>query len=186
MRIEIPVKNLINKLIANKFAVLKANGLPSPTARKDLVNFSHYEIISFYNIRIQGLTSFYSFAANLTSLRKIIMFLHLSCALTLTLKYKLRTQRKVFGKFGKYLGDPDTGIQLAIPSTLKVKHSYSGGNNENPQDNLKQSRYAKLTKSSLDKKCVICQTSTHVEMDHLRKVKDVKGKIRTGNSTYAQ
>lgn len=186
MRIEIPVENLIKKLTVNKFVTLKVNGMPSATARKDLVNFSHYEIITFYNQRIQGLISFYGFAANLTSLRKIIMFLHLSCALTLTLKYKLRTKRRVFTKFGRLLGDTDTGAQLNIPTTLKVKHSYSGVNSSDPQSNLKQSRYAKLTKSSLDRRCTICQTSKQVEMHHIRKVKDVKGKIRTGNSTYAQ
>lgn len=131
MRIEIPVNNLISKLIVNKFVVMNANGMPSATARKDLVNFSHYEIVSFYNQRIQGLTSFYSFAANLTSLRKIIMFLHLSCALTLTLKYKTRTKKKVFTTFGRLLKDPETGIKLIIPTTLKVKHSYSGADSKN-------------------------------------------------------
>lgn len=126
MRIEIPVNNLINKLNINKFVVMNANSMPSATARKDLVNLSHHVIVSFYNQRIQGLTSFYSFAANLTSLRKIIMFLHLSCALTLTLKYKTRTKKKVFTMFGRLLKDPETGIKLTIPTTLKVKHSYSG------------------------------------------------------------
>lgn len=126
MRIEIPVKDLIKKFTINKFTKTNSNGLPAATARKDLVNFSHYEIISFYNHRIQGLTTFYSFAVNLTSLRKIIMFLHLSCALTLALKYKLRTQRLTFKKFGITLKDPETDIKLNLPD-LKVKHQYRGG-----------------------------------------------------------
>lgn len=186
MRIEIPTSNLIKKLTMNKFIVIGANSMPSATARKDLVNFSHHEIVSFYNQRIQGLVSFYSFAANLNSLRKIIMFLHLSCALTLTLKYKTRTKKKVFTKFGRLLTDPDTGIKLVIPTNLKVKHSYSGKTVSIPENDLNQSRFVKLTKSSLNQRCVICQSSLNVEMHHIRKVKDVRGKIRTGNSTYAQ
>lgn len=33
---------------------------------------------------------------------------------------------------------------------------------------------------------MICDSKTDVEMHHVRQVKDVKNKIRTGNSTYQQ
>lgn len=125
MRIMIPIDDLIKKLIVNKF---KRNAMAVPTsqARRDLVNLTHHEIITFYNQRIQGLLVFYSFASNLTSLRKIIMFLHISCALTLALKFKLRTCRKVFKKFGRNLTDTSTDIGLKIPSSLYVTHKYKG------------------------------------------------------------
>jgi group II intron reverse transcriptase/maturase len=143
MRIMIPVKDLIGKLILNKFVKRNKTDTPTATARRDLVNLTHHEIITFYNHRIQGLVAFYSFACNLTSLRKIIMFLHLSCALTLALKYKLRTCRKVFKKYGNpFLTDPDTEIGLKIPKTLKVKHSYSGTDSASNSENiLKMSWY---------------------------------------------
>ena len=115
MRVMIPVKDVINKLVDNKFVVFNELGLPTATARKDLVNFEHHEIITFYNHRIQGLANFYSFASNFTSLRKINMFLQFSCALTLALKLKLRTKKQVFNKFGSKLTDPDTGIALKLP-----------------------------------------------------------------------
>jgi len=100
MRLMIPMKSLIQKLAANKFIKVDNKGLPFPTARKDLVNFEHHEILTFYNHRIQGLTTFYKFAHNYNSLRKIVMFLQFSCALTLALKLKLRTKRLVFKRFG--------------------------------------------------------------------------------------
>lgn len=125
MRIMIPIDDLIKKLIVNKFK-RNAMAVPTSTARRDLVNLTHHEIITFYNQRIQGLLVFYSFACNLTSLRKIIMFLHISCALTLALKFKLRTCRKVFKKFGRNLTDTETDIGLKIPSSLLVTHKYKG------------------------------------------------------------
>ena len=142
MRIEIPINDLIHKLKINKLIKINANDKPVATARKDLVNFSHHEIVSFFNHHIQGLVTFYSFGVNLTSLRKIIMFLHLSCALTLALKHKLRTQRQAFKKFGRTLDDPETGIKLELPSDLKVKLLYRGTNYKSPlkaEDNLKMS-----------------------------------------------
>lgn len=141
MRIMIPIEDLINKLITNKFVKRNAVGIPTPTSRRDLINFTHYEIITFYNHRIQGLLTFYRFACNLTGLRKIIMFLHLSCALTLALKFKVRTCSKAFKKFGRLLTDPDTQIGLKIPNSLKVTHNYSGvePSTSNPNSLLKAS-----------------------------------------------
>lgn len=130
MRIMIPVNDLIKKLANNKFIVMDSSGLPVPTARKDLVNFEHHEIVTFYNHRIQGLANFYGFASNLNSLRKINMFLQFSCALTLSLKYKLRTKKQVFNKFGPKMTDPETGTALKLPSSLKVKHSFAGENSK--------------------------------------------------------
>lgn len=106
MRIMIPMKSLIQKLATNRFIKLDSKEFPYPTARKDLVNKSHYEIITFYNHRIEGLVTKYSFARlqgardKHNGLRSIIMFLQFSCALTLALKFKLRTKRQVFKKFG--------------------------------------------------------------------------------------
>jgi len=131
MRILAPIKQLINKLVINKFVKLDYNGLPHATSRRHLVNFSHYEILNFYNYRINGLLEFYSFAGNVNDMRKIIMFLQYSCALTLALKYKIRTKSAAFTRFGRHLRDPETGLSLQLPKTLGVKHDYKGINKRN-------------------------------------------------------
>ena len=43
-----------------------------------------------------------------------------------------------------------------------------------------------VTQSVLNKVCVICGSTTKLEMHHLRTVKDVRAKMRSGNSTYQQ
>ena len=113
------------KLRENKLTKLNELGIPTPTARRDLINLEHHEIITFYNHKIQGLLSFYRFASNLHSLGSIFSMLHLSCALTLALKYKLRTKKQVFKRFGRYLEDPDTQIKINLPNDLKVKHRFN-------------------------------------------------------------
>ena len=35
-------------------------------------------------------------------------------------------------------------------------------------------------------RCALCDTSNNVEMAHLRYVKDIRAKSRTGNSNYKQ
>lgn len=78
-----------------------------------LINKSHYDILSFYNSKIDGITNKYSFANNSLGpgARREIRFLLASCALTLARKFKL-TQRKVFQKFGSKLTCPETGLEL--------------------------------------------------------------------------
>lgn len=126
MRVLAPIEKLIDKLEKNKFVVRDQNGMPQATARKDLVLLSHFEIINFYNHRIQGVLNFFSFAGNRTNLRKIILFLQLSCALTLALKFKLRTKRAAFKTFGRTLMDKVTGVELKLPKTLAAIHDYKG------------------------------------------------------------
>jgi len=154
MRILAPLEELIRKLITNKFVVNNAKGLPMSTARKDLTNLSHYEILNFYNHRIQGILNFYSFAGNYSKLSSILFLLKFSCALTLALKYKLRTKRATFTKFGSNLTDPETSLSLKFPKSLKVKHEYSGykkklSNTETlPDQVLEGSWFAKWTRSN--------------------------------------
>ena len=189
LRIEIPLRDLIKKLHNNKFTRLNEKGEPTAKARKDLTNFAHHEIIKFYNSRIQGLYNFYSFAANLNSLRVIIMFLQQSCALTLALKYKLRTKRRTFSRFGRLLKDPGLlrgDTKLKIPRDLKVMHKYNNTETKTPDNELKMSLFKKDTVSVLNKTCIICKASHNIEMHHVRKAKDVRHKIKTGKSTYAQ
>lgn len=137
LRIEIPLQDLIKRLQNNKFIKPNDKGEPMARARKDLMNFAHHEIVGFYNSRIQGLYNFYTFAANLNSLRIVIMFLQQSCALTLALKYKLRTKRRIFSRFGRDLKDPGSDTRLKLPTNLKVIHKYNKSETRKPDDELK-------------------------------------------------
>lgn len=132
LRVEIPLQDLIKKLQQYKFIRQNQKGEHSAKARKDLTNFAHHEIIKFYNRRILGLYNFYTFAANLNCLRVIIMFLQQSCALTLALKYKIRTKRRVFSRFGKNMKDPGSDVKLKLPTNLRAIHKYNKTETKTP------------------------------------------------------
>lgn len=192
MRVLAPITALIDKLIKHKFVKRDRNGMPQATARKDMVLKSHYEIVTFYNQRINGILNYYTFAGNRTGLRKIVLFLNLSCALTLALKFKLGTKRAAYKKFGKLLEDKQTGVGLKLPKTLVAIHDYKGFKSKTieaeqmPDKVLAQSWFNKYTEPLMGRGCTLCHSKTEVEMHHLRTVKDVKAKIRTGDSTYAK
>merc|ERR1711974_570721 len=105
-----------------------------------------------------------------------------SCARTLALKYKLRHASKAFRKFGSKLKKtPDSEIELYIPKTFKAFKKFKI-NVKNPDIVIFSNWNNKLTKSNLFKQCVICGSSNRIEMHHVRKVRDLKSKLRKKNT----
>jgi len=192
LAVDAPIARLIEKLIQNKFARRNHKAIVLAKGRTDMVHLSHFDIIRFFNSKITGMLNAYRFAGNFSLMAKVIWVLRQSCALTLARKFKLKTMKKTFKKFGFNLTDPETGVSLNIPETFAATYDYKSkphaifGNPEETIDNILKTSWAgKLTKG-LPTKCVLCGTREGIEMHHLRKVADVRNKIRTGNSTWNQ
>jgi group II intron reverse transcriptase/maturase len=122
--IKAPLENILESIKQNGFIRQDRLGNFHPVAYTKITNLSHYEIITFYNSKINGLINFYSFASNYNRLRFVLYLLQMSCAYTLARKYKLNYFTKSFSKFGKRLKDPETDVQLSLPLTMKVRHDY--------------------------------------------------------------
>jgi len=139
--------------------------------------------LRYYNSVIHGVLNYYSFANNRKSLGSFVHGLKLSCARTLALKYKLRYASKVYRKFGSKLRSPDGSIELFIPSTFKSIKKFSCSVPIS-DDVISSNWNNKLTKSNLFKLCIICGSSDHIRMHHVRKVKDLKSKARGKNMDF--
>lgn len=118
IRMFAPIEKLLQKGIDNNvFKRLQSRKVVA-TALRRIVNYSHSDIIRFFNSKIRGILNYYSFVDNAKSLGSLIHGLKHSCALTLALKYKLRVRSKVFKKFGKHLQSKETEVKLFIPKTF--------------------------------------------------------------------
>lgn len=177
-----PISKIIDKLITRGFAKRNHKNKVIPTGIPQLILKDHYSIIQYYNFIIRGLLNFFSFAGNYSSLHRVFWIIRQSAALTLANKFKLKTMKKAFQKFGDDLVDPQTGIKLNIPSSLKVKHKYDSSSTD--WESILNVVWKSFTASNFGKPCIICGSTKDVEMHHLRKVADVRNKIRTGNATF--
>ena len=149
-----------------------------------MTNMCHADIIAFYQQKITGILNYYSFAGNRGNLRKIVWVLHQSCALTLALKYKLKTIRGTMMRFGKTLACPVTKRGLVLPGSLRSTHRFNtSAQLSTPETIIKTSWASKLTQTGLGKVCAICGDAS-VEMHHVRAVKDIRARIRGGKATY--
>lgn len=173
--INAPLTDLITKLKSHGFTRNNKENVILAKNRGDLINLSHYQILQFYNSRIRGLLNFYSFASNYPQLRRVIWLLEQSCALTLALKYKLKTMNKTFNKFGRHLTDPETGISIYHERNMKVKHDFKIKQPESHELDkiLDGSPHTTLTVRVSQIECAICGSKDNVEMHHLRKAKDI-------------
>lgn len=110
-----PMDEIYQKLKTQGFIKSSAkHSRATPRSVGRLTNMPHADIISYYNSVGRALLNYYSFATNRKSLGSVIRTLHMSCARTLALKYKLRFAAKVFKKFGKHLKDPDSNARFYL------------------------------------------------------------------------
>jgi group II intron reverse transcriptase/maturase len=167
-----PVQKLIKKLMLRGFVKWNENGtILKSTAIKRMVNLDHADIVNYYNMVVRGILNFYSHVDNRSSLGSLVRSLHMSCALTLALKYKLRRKALVFKKFKSALTCPDTGVGLFFPNTLQRirRFNVKAAN----MASLEKSWAGKLTRSNIGKVCIVCGAE-NPQMHHVRSIKSLK------------
>ena len=175
-----PIKSLVNRLEAKGFA--KHGG--TPTRFTKMIPFEESQIVKhLYQIWL-GLSAYYSFADNYGQLGRIHYILKYSCVLTLASKLKLRTAKKVFAKFGKDISIKDNkGRVIAsfpeVPLAKPKKFLITPIADLNPIARLEKLAKATFrTKEAFDKACSICQSTTDIEMHHVRKLRDSSRAIK--------
>lgn len=120
-----PINKLKQIFVDTSIVKRDKKGNIKPWAQTHLINLTHYEIIKFYNLKINGIMQYYSFVTNRFRLGYLVWLLQASCALTLSRKFKINSLKGTLTKFGKHLTDPDTDIKLCLPKDYKVTHYFN-------------------------------------------------------------
>jgi group II intron reverse transcriptase/maturase len=98
-----PILELIIKLKDEGFVKRNNKGEFFPIGKSNCIPLTHPQILNYYNSKIRGILNYYSCVHNRNELLSIVRFLRYSCALTLARKFKLKSLKKTFYKFGKDL-----------------------------------------------------------------------------------
>lgn len=72
LQVNAPIGDLIRSLKKEGIVRKNAKQETMPQGLTSLVNLSHYEIIKFYNAKMQGIVNYYSFASNRNSLHFVM------------------------------------------------------------------------------------------------------------------
>jgi hypothetical protein len=164
------------------------------TFRGNLVNLDHADILRYYSSIIRGIYNYYCFVNNMSLVARVVWLITESCAQTLARKYKMKSLKKVFHKFGKDLGinvvdskGNNRRVSLYTPVDYKRKSIVSaplplsvakgcgqGSGGRDPLVDLRKVWNMKLTKSNIFKACTICGSDQNVEMHHVRKIRELR------------
>lgn len=177
-----PIKKLFDKATAEGF--FRRDGINyKPTFVGKLINMDHADILAFYNSIVRGVLNYYSFVDNHKSLGSWVHYMKFSCARTLALKYKLRFTSKTFKKFGSKLACPNTKKSLFLPTSFKRTQAFQI-NSPIPFEKKVLSWSKKITKSNLNKVCLICGSSLFVEMHHIRSIAGIRTRLRSNKADF--
>lgn len=183
--IYMPKEKWIGKLKELKVLKIEKDSSWKSIHRAELINSDNLEILSIYNSEIRGLYNYYKLAKNVHSLQKFRYIMKFSMVKTFASKYKLSVS-KIMEKFNH-----EGNFRISYTTKTGQKHRYFYNEPlkrvyENPTTNKEidivpnTMIYAgrnSLIKRLKASKCEWCQTeNTAIEMHHVKKLKELKGK----------
>ena len=156
--------------------------------RSELLNTSDYDIISRYEIELQGLINYYSFAHNVVRRMGYLRYIwQESLVKTLAAKHKLR-KTIIYRKYRKFFtidGRKIIGIEIERRGKKPLKTAFGRKQIQRKTDikvrddiqTTYKGRNDLLTRLLADT-CEICGRTDNVEAHHIRKLADLKKKYK--------
>ena len=168
----IPVRRVVDKLANQGFCVIKDydQGKIIPKGKTAWINLSLYDIVLRYNAVLQGIDNYYSFADNRPRMQFIQFIIQHSCAKLIARKLNLHSRAQVFKKFGNDIRVIDREGSKEKQISLRILNSYLPLRKflVNPPNPLEVIYCGLRSKSLLHKECIICSSTTRVEMHHVK------------------
>ena len=180
----IPLQDKIEKFLFARDAVRQRadNGKLEPVARLSLLRHTDLEIVTIFDAELRGLCNYYFLASNYRSLNYFSYLMEYSCLKTLAGKHKCKLS-KIYNKYR--VGKKRWGIPYETKSGSKVRCLTKFNEIEGKTcEDIQPVVIPMITKgrTTFDarlkaKKCELCgATDVKLEIHHVNKVKNLKGK----------
>ena len=180
----IPLQDKIEKFLFARGAVRQRedNGKLEPVARLSLLRHTDLEIVTIFDAELRGLCNYYFLASNYGSLNYFSYLMEYSCLKTLAGKHKCNPS-KIYDKYR--VGKKRWGIPYETKSGSKVHYLTKFNEIEGKTcEDIQPVVIPMIAKgrTTFDarlkaKKCELCGvTDVKLEIHHVNKVKNLKGK----------
>lgn len=182
-KLYMPDEKWINRLKEYSAVKITKDGLWKATHRKYLINNDDLEIISVYNSEIRGIYNYYKIANNAHRLNSFYYFMKYSFLRTLGAKY----QTSVAKIYSQFRVCSRIGVTFETTKGIKTRYFYDEGFkreknisslivDDYPETVKYYGRTSLIQRLKADK-CERCGKSTEsLEVHHVRKLKELKGK----------
>jgi group II intron reverse transcriptase/maturase len=183
-RLYVPRDKWVNKLKEIKALQIKKDGKWESSHRPVLSALEDIEILNLYNSEIRGMYNYYRIASNVSNLHRYFYFMKFSLYKTFSNKYKTSIKKVI----SKYSINGNFTVKYETKNGEKYSILYNGGfkriREPLVRDNMDQyTNLSKITSRTslvdrlLASQCEWChRTDLPLEIHHVRKLKDLKGK----------
>jgi hypothetical protein len=180
----VPKEKWIGKLLELGALKISKEGSWKPMHRSYMIPLDDLEILSTYNAEIRGIYNYYKLANNASVIQKFFHIMQYSLYKTFARKYKNSVRQII----RKYSINGEFVVKYETKAGIKTRKLYNQGfrkvdyPNPLPQvDKLPEtviySNRTSLVKRLLAEKCEWCGAEdTPIEVHHVRKLKNIKGK----------
>lgn len=190
VELNIPFKDKTMPFLFNKSIIKQnKNGEIEPIARKYLYACTDFEILSAFNSELRGVCNYYSLASNYNKLQYFEYLMEYSCLKTIAGKHKT-TARKIIKKYKTYTDKKSKSKKWSIPYETKKgtqRRTFAKfmdcKKTKYVEDKIKDFAVIHAsTRTTLDdrlkaRECELCgKTDVPLEIHHVNKVKNLKGK----------
>jgi len=184
VELNVPLEDKIMPFLFEKLAIKQEHdGTIEPAPRKYLYRCTDLEIISSYNSELRGICNYYKLAGNYTKLNYFAYLMEYSCLKTLAGKHD-STTRKIKTKY--HIKNGGWGISYTTKKGQKycrfAKFQDCKNNNKVNDSITNFGTIYSGTTTTLEQRlsakvCELCgKTDAPLEMHHVNKVKNLKGK----------
>ena len=184
--LEMPMEAMKKKLLY--YEVMRIHQIENkekwkPISRSKVLHNDDLEILDAYNAEIGGFTNYYSIANNSSHLNSFKYIMQYSMYKTFAKKYRISVRRII----AKYRYNKDFAVfyenkkgerkmRVFFNGSFKRKTTATVSNCDNLANTIYNTAYTSLTERLKASKCELCGSEGNIEIHHVKKLKDLKGK----------
>jgi len=163
-----PTEKIYRKLKETGFVKYNKN-IFKPTSLRSLIHHPLYNIVEYYNSVYRGIANYYRVCSNRSLLNNVHFALKTSCALTIALKMKLKTIRKVMKRYGRNLNIIENGAKISFVSIgIWKRKSISKTAVYDPIENFQKfTTFGLRSKLSKNNGCEECGSKEDLQLHHV-------------------
>lgn len=180
----IPLQDKIEKFLLSKGIVKQRadNGKLEPTSRLSLLRHTDLEIVTVFDAELRGICNYYHLASNYRSLNYFSYLMEYSCLKTLSSKHRCKLS-KIYDKYR--VGEKRWGIPYETKAGKKIRRltKFNEIDGKKCEDiEPKVITIVAKGRTTIDDRlkarvCELCgRTDVKLEIHHVNKVKNLKGK----------
>ena len=184
--LEVPMSTMRDKLLhyeAMRIHQFEGKAKWKPTSRTKMLHLDDLEILDAYNREIRGFANYFSIANNSSHLNSFKYIMQYSLYKTFARKYST-TARKIIAKyrhhkdFAVFYEDKKGGKKMRVffNGSFKRKTTAMDASCDYVANTIFNTTVSSLIQRLKAGKCELCGATENIEIHHVKRLKDLKGK----------